>query len=345
MSYSFIDGHNDTILRVENSKELLRGTEKTHIDLPRAQKSMMKAGFFAMFSPSPEGMPPFDECRTENGYEFPLPDPLPMEDSQQTTHRLFSRLFKAEHDSGGAVKLIRSVEDLEGCLHTDQFGAIAHIEGAESIDSELNTLDLYYEAGLRSLGIVWSRQNIFGTGVPYHFPSSPDIGEGLTDSGKDLVKKCNELGILIDLSHLNEKGFWDVAKYSNAPLVATHSNVHALCPISRNLMDRQIDAIGDSNGVVGITYVVNMLREDGGIESDIPLSVITKHIHYVIDRIGVDHVVLGSDFDGATIPDVMKDVTGVPLLLDQLRQEGLSDEDLKKITQRNWIRVLKSTWK
>ncbi|MBA2173794.1 membrane dipeptidase [Halobacillus locisalis] len=345
MSYSFIDGHNDTILRVEDTTELLKGNEHTHIDLPRAKKSMMKAGFFAMFSPSPEGMPPFEECKTDNGYEFPLPDPLPIESSQPTTHRLFSRLIKAERESDGGVKLIRSVEDLEDCLHTDQFGAIAHIEGAESIDAELNALDVYYEAGLRSLGIVWSRQNLFGTGVPYHFPSSPDIGEGLTDLGKALVKKCNELGIMLDLSHLNEKGFWDVAKYSSAPLVATHSNVHSLCPISRNLTDQQIDAIGNSNGVVGITYVVNMLREDGGIDADIPLTSITKHIHYVIDRIGIDHVVLGSDFDGATIPEAMKDITGVPLLLEQLRQEGLSEEDISKITYRNWIRVLQSTWK
>src|SRR5690606_31073650 len=115
--------------------------------------------------------------------------------------------------------------------------AIFHIEGAEAIDTDLATLDVLHAAGLRSLGIVWSRSNAFGHGVPFRFPATPDIGPGLTDAGKDLVKACNRLKILVDLSHLNEKGFRDVAAISDAPLVASHSNVHAICEHARNLTD------------------------------------------------------------------------------------------------------------
>src|SRR5204862_5975253 len=106
--------------------------------------------------------------------------------------------------------------------------AILHFEGAEPIDSQLNALEVFYRAGLRSLGLVWSRPNAFGEGVPFRFPSSPDTGPGLTAAGRELVRECNRLGILVDLSHLNERGFWDVADVTTAPLVATHSNAHAL---------------------------------------------------------------------------------------------------------------------
>src|SRR5690606_7884594 len=137
------------------------------------------------------------------------------------------------------------------------------IEGAEAIDPDLNALEVLYQAGLRSLGITWSRPNTFASGVPFRFPSSPDTGPGLTDAGRDLVRACNELGILIDLSHLNQQGFYDVAGLSDAPLVATHSNAHVVSNTSRNLTDDQLEAIRASGGVVGLNYAVAFLRPDG----------------------------------------------------------------------------------
>ncbi|TGB04456.1 dipeptidase [Halobacillus salinus] len=343
--YKWIDGHNDTILRVDSVEAFLDGNDQTHIDLPRAKEASLGAGFFAMFSQGLEGMPDFSEHKTDKGYKFPLPDPLPLERSQAITNRLLSKIIEVEKHSKGYFTRVKTTVELEECLTEERFGAIVHMEGAESVDRDLHSLDVYYEAGLRSLGLVWSRKNDFATGVPYHFPSTPDIGEGLSEAGKALVRKCNELGIMIDVSHLNEKGFWDVVELSEAPIVATHSNVHRLCQSSRNLTDNQIDAIGRSNGVIGVSYVVNMLREDGAMDADIPLTTITKHIHYIIDRIGVDHVALGSDFDGATVPESIRDVTGVPGLVDRLREEGLSEEDLKQVLYKNWIRVLEDTWK
>src|SRR5439155_22438282 len=147
-----------------------------------------------------------------------------------------------------------------------------HFEGAEPIDTDLDALEVFYNAGLRSLGLVWSRPNAFGEGVPFICPHSPDTGPGLTDAGKELVRACNRRHILIDLSHLNEKGFWDVVKLSDAPLIATYSNAHAVCNHARNLTDKQLDAIKDSRGMVGVNYAVNFLRPDGKRDDNTPID-------------------------------------------------------------------------
>jgi membrane dipeptidase len=158
------------------------------------------------------------------------------------------------------------------------------------------------------------------------------------------VYACNELGIVVDLSHLNEAGFWDVARISAKPLVATHSNAHALCPSTRNLTDAQLDAIGSSGGVVGVNFAVSFLREDGGQVAATPLGEIVRHVEYIAGRIGIDHVALGSDFDGALVPEALGGIAGLPKLVDALRAAGFDDEGVAKVTHRNWLRVLGDTW-
>ena len=255
--------------------------------------------------------------------------------------RLMYDLEKAAPDE---LKVVRKIDELEQCLAEQTLAMIFHIEGAEAIDPDLDALHVLHAAGLRSIGIVWSRPNAFGHGVPFAFPSSPDTGPGLTDAGHNLVKTCNELGILVDLSHLNEKGFWDVADLSNCPLVATHSGVHALCASSRNLTDEQMRAILDTNGVMGINFHVGFLRADGARDANTPIKEIVRHIDYAVNLMGVDHVALGSDFDGATMPDQLGDVTGLPKLIDALRANGYEEGDIRKIAGENWVRVLRETW-
>jgi membrane dipeptidase len=167
----------------------------------------------------------------------------------------------------------------------------------------------------------------------------------LTDAGRELVRACNRLGILVDLSHLNEAGFWDVAEISDAPLAATHSNAHALCPATRNLTDAQLDAIGKSGGIVGINFAVSFLREDGANDADTPLGEIVRHVDYIADRIGVDHVAFGSDFDGARISDELGGIAGLPKLVAALRDAGYDDAAVDKITHGNWLRILGATWR
>jgi membrane dipeptidase len=148
--------------------------------------------------------------------------------------------------------------------------AVLHFEGADAIDTDLDALHVLYRAGLRSLSLVWGRLNAFAEGVAVHYQRSPDTGPGLTDAGRELVRACNDLRIMIDVSHLNERGFWDVAELTDAPLVTTHSNAYALCPSSRSLTDPQLDAIAASDGMVGLNFAVNLLREDAVRDANTP---------------------------------------------------------------------------
>jgi membrane dipeptidase len=191
---------------------------------------------------------------------------------------------------------------------------------------------------------VWSRTNVFGHGVPFRYPSTPDTGPGLTDAGKALVKRCNELKIMLDLSHLNEQGFWDVAKLSSAPLVATHSNAHAICSVSRNLTDAQIRAIGQSGGMIGLNFANGFLRSDGRWQSENGLDSMMRHLDHLLKHAGEDCVGLGSDFDGARIPSQIGDATGLQNLTAAMSAHGYGDQLVKKLTTDNWMRVLERTW-
>jgi membrane dipeptidase len=159
------------------------------------------------------------------------------------------------------------------------------------------------------------------------------------------VRRCGELGIMIDCAHLNEAGFWDVARAQAGPIVSSHTAVNALCASARNLTDAQIDAVGESGGLVGIVYATRFLRADFEHVPDTPLSLIAEHAAYVAERIGVDHVALGSDFDGTSIPAPLGDVAGVPRVLDALRAAGFGDADVAKVAWDNWRRVLGAWWR
>jgi membrane dipeptidase len=254
-----------------------------------------------------------------------------------------SIMLRLERASGGRFRICRSNADIRAALAAGAIAAVMHVEGAEAIDGEFRMLDVLHAAGLRSIGMVWSRPNIFGHGVPMRYPSPPDTGPGLTDHGRELVRRCNALGILLDLSHLNEAGFWDVAKLSDAPLVATHSNVHAICPHARNLTDRQFAAIRESNGMVGLNYAAAFLRPDGQMIADTGLDVVARHLDAMIERLGEDLVGLGSDFDGAVIPDAIGDVAGLPRLLAYLREHGYGEALVRKIAGGNWLALLERT--
>jgi membrane dipeptidase len=318
-----IDGHNDLVLH------RWRGETSPHLDLDRARDAGFAGGFFALYVPSPHGLDPPDVP-----YEVPLPDPVGHDEAAQVAEELFATLCDLP-----VARATATSDFVPG-----RVTAIVHMEGAEAIAADLSNLEAWYERGLRSIGPTWSRPNDFAEGVPFRFPSSSDTGGGLTAAGRDLVAGCNRLGILVDLSHLNWAGFWDVARLSDAPLVATHSNAHALCPSSRNLTDEQLEAIGASGGVVGVNFAVGFLREDGRQVAATPVTEIVRHVDYLVDLIGVDHVAFGSDFDGAVVPEELGGAAGLPMLVDSLRAAGHDDDAVAKITHGNWLRVLDATW-
>lgn len=352
--FVIFDGHNDAVLRWmlpgrSDGTSFFERSNIGHIDLPRAIEGGFGGGFFAVYVPGQSGRGykkprPFSSYFTADGYAAPLPPPLKQDYAVQTALTVSAGLFRLERESKGKFKIVRTAGELEKCLKTGVMAAIYHFEGAEMIDKDLDNLEVFYQAGLRSLGPVWSRPNIFGQGVPFQFPVSPDTGPGLTDAGKALIKACNQLKIMIDLSHMNEKGFWQIAKLTDAPLVATHSNVHKLSRSTRNLTDKQLDAIKESDGMVGLNFAVSFLRADGANDGDTPLETMVMHINYLVKKLGIDRVGLGSDFDGATIPQEIGDVSGLPRLVEALRKAGYDDDSLRKITHENWVRVLRKTW-
>jgi membrane dipeptidase len=344
------DGHNDTLLELytpNSDRTFFEESDQGQLDLPRARKGGMHGGLFAIFVPNDIAhWRQEDEplVMTETNYEFPLPEPLELEYAQNVTNAILDSLDNIESQSNGQVKIVRTYDQLISSLADGTFAAVIHFEGADVIDTDLKALHSYYKRGLRSLGIVWSRPNDFGHGVPFKFPFSPDTGPGLTDAGKELVHECNRLGIMIDLAHINEKGFWDVANITSKPLVVSHSAAHTLSASARNLTDDQIDAIGESGGLIGITFFVGDLRSDGHNEPKTPVSEIARHTDYIAQRIGIDHVAFGSDFDGATIPEELRDVTGMPKVIASLREMGYDDTALRKVCHENWLRVLKDSW-
>jgi membrane dipeptidase len=335
------DGHNDAITR-EDAADFATGRDGGHLDLPRARAGGLAGGIFALFTPTP-GAERIDFDRGGGRIEVELAAPIGPEIAAATTSQAAGRLLGLERD--GHLRIVRTIADLDAAREDGVLAAVMHHEGAEAIDPGLQALELWYAAGLRSLGPVWSRPNAFAHGVPFMFPASPDTGPGLTAAGRRLVRRCAELGIAVDLSHLNEAGFWDVARLDGAPLIASHSGVHALCASTRNLTDAQLDAIAASGGLVGIVFAAPFIRADGADDADTPLATIAAHVRYAADRIGVEHVALGSDFDGATVPDELGDVAGLPRLLDALAAAGFTEDEVRAIAWDNWRRVLAAAWR
>jgi membrane dipeptidase len=334
------DGHNDA-LTCEDHALIAVGRAGGHLDLPRMRAGGVRGGIFSVFTESPG----WTATPSVSGGLGALPPAEPVDHATAAADAtaVAGRLLALER--AGALRLARGVADLDAARSDGGPPvAVLHLEGAEAIDPDLEGLELWYAAGLRSVGPVWSRPNAFGHGVPFVAPSSPDTGPGLTAAGLALVRGCAELGILVDVSHLNEAGFWDLARLELGPVVASHSAAHALCPSSRNLTDAQLDAIAGSGGLVGIVFACPFLREDFADDPDTPLELIARHATYVAERIGLEHVALGSDFDGATIPAPVGDVAGMPRVLDALTAAGFDAAGLEAVAWGNWRRVLGAWW-
>jgi membrane dipeptidase len=340
------DGHNDVLLRLGGPdgggpEAFFERGEEGHLDLPRALNGGFGGGFFAVWIPSPKEQ---TTGSTPGRTRSVLPPALDGAYALRRSMAATAMLFRIEDRSDGKFRVVRTVAELQRCLADDVMAAVLHWEGADAIDTDLDALHVLYRAGLRSLGLVWGRPNAFAEGVAVHFRRSPDTGPGLTEAGRELVRACNDLRIMIDVSHLNERGFWDVAALTDAPLVASHSNAYALCPSSRNLTDQQLDAIAASDGMIGLNFAVNFLREDAARDANTPLDVMVRQIDYLVERVGIERVGFGSDFDGVLISQKLGDVSGLPKLMSALENNGYDEQALRKLAHENWIRVLGKTW-
>lgn len=353
MTIPIFDGHNDTLTHLldpdkSRGRAFLTESETGHLDLTRARKAGMFGGFFAIYT-TPQNIaerdPMYGVTVTDDGWTVTMQSEQEQGYAERYTDKVIESAGRIADESGGAVRLVRTFGELEPCRQDGKFAMCLHLEGAEAIREDLGNLEKYYNLGIRSIGPVWSRRNRFGEGVPYRFPSSPDTGPGLTGAGKGLIRECNRLGIMIDCAHMNQKAFYNTAKLSDAPIVVSHTAVHALSASSRHLTDEQIDTVADSDGLVGIWYEPVNVRGDGKTNESLSFEQLVRHFSYIAERVGVEHVAFGSDFDGATMPGIMHDVTRYPDLIEVLGGAGFSPDEIAKIAYRNWMRVIEATWR
>ena len=344
------DGHNDVLLRLHEKQkhnvelDFVLGDGEGHMDLPRMRQGGCGGGLFAIYIPNEGELSQLHDLMVGAEFDVPLPEAIDVNEALPVALSMAAILHRIEKASAGEFKICRNAAELNACVANNTVAAVMHMEGAEAIDQDFNALEIFYAAGLRSLGPVWSRPNSFGHGVPFKFPSSGDTGPGLTDTGKALVRACNEMGIAIDLSHITEQGFWDVAAISDKPLIASHSNPYALCKSSRNLSDRQLAAIAESGGLVGLNFATCFLNADGQGDTTTSFETMLRHLDYLIEKLGIDHVGFGSDFDGADMPDGIGDVAGLPALLNAMQTHGYDEATLRKICHENWINMLAKSW-
>jgi membrane dipeptidase len=308
------DGHCDTLLRVvEGQLKMAERSSEGHIDLPRLHDGGVTAQVFAIF--------------IEDKY-------LPAGAARQTL-RVLDALYRELEANAHALVLATKAADVEQAKAVDKVAAIIGCEGAECIEGDLALLRIFHRLGLRLLTVAWSRRNQAADGA-----WESRTGGGLTNFGVKLVEECNHLGILLDISHLSPAGVEDVLELSSAPVVASHSNAHALCPNPRNLTDPQLVALAEKGGVVGVTFVPAFISQR---EEEASLDKLLDHVDHIVRTTGVEHVGLGSDFDGfrPPAPAGLEDVTHMPSITAGLVERGYSEDDVRKVLGLNWLRVFR----
>jgi membrane dipeptidase len=317
-----LDGHEDFITAIpRQGRDFLEESEQGHVDLPRAERGCLGGTFVSIYLT--------DQQAEQNAVGYAIKE---MDDYLRICDR-----------SEGRVRAVRTTAELDAALDEGAFAGIIHFEGADPISYSLKELRVFYEAGLRSLGVTWSRPTIFGYGVMFR---DPQPAGGLTETGFTLVEECNRLGILLDVSHLNPAGFWDLARATARPFVATHSSVKAISPHVRNLDDDQIRMIAEKDGTIGINFATGFLRPDMDRENDdIPLELVVSHFEHIIDLVGDRHVSFGSDYDGTGVPRELRDAAHLPVLLREFKRRGWGDDRLEHVCNGNFRRVLGAVWR
>lgn len=267
-----------------------------------------------------------------------------------------SALHAEASESPDKIMICKNIDDIQTARETGKVGFILSLEGAEPISNDLSLIRIFYELGVRFMGLVWSRRNFVGDGS--HFtPTREGRKGGLTDFGVQVVEESEALGMIIDVSHLNDEGFWDVMEFAKKPIIASHSNCRSIVGSMRNLTDEQIKAIASTNGVIGMNGV-NFFVADTDDESD--LDHLIDHVDHITRLVGVEHVGLGLDiiepfkkYDSpeslAKLPrqdfDVVKGHSKIPELILALTRRGYKDSDIEGILSKNFMRVYKEVWK
>lgn len=310
-NFFIVDGHCDSLIDFVNGERTLHEpTEGGHWDLQRAKLAGISLQFMAAY--------------IETIYK---PDMATWRGLQliEGAHR-----FIADHLE--QVFLVLEKQDLQQIPDPARIGILLSVEGGEILGQNRFMVDIIYKLGVRALGLTWNQRNALADGVGENNTESR-----LTNLGQEVVLHMNKLGMLIDVSHLNEAGFWHVLELSEAPIAATHSCAKALCSHPRNLTDQQLRALAKHNGVVGVNFYPHFLRELGPTTR----ADVVRHICHIAEVAGVETVGLGSDFDGISeAPEGLEHVGEYWKLIDDLTKVGFSTKEIEQILSQNFMRLL-----
>lgn len=320
----YIDMHCDTLaealVRKSSTAEHLEGTM---VDVARLKESGAAAQFFAMF------LPQRNEPEWFGLKEMPEPEEL--------MGQMYQVFLNTLRECGGYLAPAHNYAELESNRKAGKISAFLTIENGFLVRGELENLKKFYDMGVRLITLTWNDANCFG--YP-HSENAEEMGRGLTGFGKEAISYMNELGILVDVSHLSDGGFYDVAELSKKPFVASHSNCRALSPATRNLTDEMIHLLAEKGGVAGINFAPFFLNADVTDEHS-RVERMCDHVLHFIDKGGVECVGIGTDFDGIGGTLEIADCTGMHLLFEALHRRGLSEDAIEKIACGNVARVIR----
>jgi membrane dipeptidase len=310
-----IDAHCDTLLRLLHRPELdfadRLTPEQGHIDLPRMREGGVSLQFFA--------------CYIEPQYK-------PTRSTRRAL-QVIDKFYEVVDQNADNMMMVKSVADLEQARSLGKIGALLSIEGGEAIEGDLGVLRMLYKLGVRAIGLTWNERNDIADGVG-------DDGSrgGLSTFGKSVVKEMTRLGMLVDVSHLSDPGFYDVAEAVPGPFVATHSNSRAVCNHRRNLTDDQIKVLAQHRGVMGMNFSCGFVAEGRRPSTDDLIA----HIDRISDLAGPGIIGLGSDYDGiGCTPEGLEDCSAFPKLADALARRGYKEKDIRGIFGENFLRVIR----
>lgn len=354
-----VDGHNDIIVEsILPGKDIGKRIKTGHTDLPRLKEGGVDVQVFAVWSD--------DKKWKKNAYKH--------------ANDQIDALEKLIANNPDKIELAKSSADIERINKDGKIVALIGIEGGNMIEERLDYLETLYNRGARYLTLTWNYNLPWVTAAAMEVKTKDKKGKGLTAHGKDIIRKMNELGMMVDLSHAGEQTFYDVLSITSKPVLVSHSNAAALTPHYRNLKDAQLEALKKNGGVVGVNFYSEFLDSNypkrvkklyykthkkdstnkeisvgkmyGALsakqkhEANAPFENVLKHIDHLVAKAGIDHVAIGSDFDGIeSPPQELGDVTKFPVLTKALLERGYSKEDVAKIMGLNFLRVLKENEK
>lgn len=319
-----VDSHIDTYMHALDETTWLPDTdigEETSFDfdIPKGQEGGLDVPYMAAYTP---------------GYYENTPRSI------SETLSIINALYWTEDNNPYDLTVTSSYEAIAQAVQEDQIAAVPTIEGGYSMEEEnaIELLHQYDDLGVKALGYTWNTSNALGEGADrvYNDPDETPSDGGLTELGEEVTKEMNDLGMMIDVSHMARTTFWDVIEASDDPVIASHSGTNELLDHQRNLTDEQMEALADNGGVLGVVFYPVFLTEDSeGYVDDV-----VDHIDHAVDVMGIDHVALGSDFDGAAMPEDLQDASELNKITEELENRDYSDEDIEKILGQNHLRVL-----